>query len=238
MLPCLLFLAAVLAPLQPLHAHKGEPTSVNDEKGPFLGVLFTSVSEALYDQLPQLPRKQGVLVTHVLPDSPAAKADLRKNDILLQYDEQTIRDCEGFANLIRASKPDRKVTLLLLRGGKETSLEATLVLGPALKIAENGPRTGPTTDPVDVPKGVAKSGGPPTVSVAATPLEQGRMKVSIEYLPEGATRLRTVTCEGSVADIDGEVDKLPELERGQVRVALKRIRDLISDKPASKRGAG
>ncbi len=222
---------AFLLPVVSLHAQRSEPAAVHEEKGPFLGVLFASVSEALYDQLPQLPRKQGVLVTHVLPDSPAAKAELRRNDILLQYDEQKIRDCDDFANFIRASKPNRKVTLRLLRGGKESSADVTLALGPVLRIAE-------AADGPDVPKGVAKPNGPPAVSVSATPLEQGRMRVAIEYLPEGATRLRTITCEGSTADIDGEVDKLPELERGQARVALKRIRDLISDKPASKRGAG
>src|SRR5260370_24714479 len=94
MLPRLLVCAALLALLSPAYAQRGEPAAANEEKGPYLGVLFTSVSEALYDQLPQLPRKQGVLVTHVLADSPAAKADIRKSDILLQYDDQTLRHCE------------------------------------------------------------------------------------------------------------------------------------------------
>src|SRR5580692_4009513 len=104
MLRRLMLLTGLLVSFAPLYAQKTEPATGSEEKGPYLGVLFTSVSEALYDQLPQLPRKQGVLVTHVLPDSPAAKADLRKSDILLQYDDRKIRDCEDFANLIRASK--------------------------------------------------------------------------------------------------------------------------------------
>jgi hypothetical protein len=70
MLRVWVLLAAFLAPIASLHAQKGEPLTGGEEKGPFLGVLFASVSEALYDQLPQLPRKQGVLVTHILPDSP------------------------------------------------------------------------------------------------------------------------------------------------------------------------
>jgi membrane-associated protease RseP (regulator of RpoE activity) len=234
MLRRLLICAGLLAALSPAYAQKGEPTPANEEKGPYLGVLFTSVSEALYDQLPQLPRKQGVLVTYVLPDSPAAKAEIRKNDILLKFDDQNIRDCEDFANLIRASKPDRKVTLQLLRGGKEMSVEAVIALGPALKIADGTPRS----DPADVPKGVAKPGGPPPISVTATPLEQGRMRVSIEFLPEGAARLRTITCEGSTTEIDTEVDKLPERERKLTRAALQRIRQLIPDKPDAKHGPG
>jgi hypothetical protein len=222
--------ACLLVFLSPVNAQKSERAPANEEKGPYLGVLFTSVSEALYDQLPQLPRKQGVLVTYVLPESPAAKAEIRKNDILLKYDDQKIRDCEDFANLIRNSKPDRKLTLQLVRGGKEMSVEATLELGPALKIADNTPRSD-----VDVPKGVAKPGGPPPISVTGTPLEHGRMRVSIEYLPEGASRLRTMTCEGSAAEIDTEVDKLPERERGLVRQAIQRIREVTSEKAPGRR---
>ena len=55
-------------------------------------------------------------------------------------------------------------------------LEATLSLGPALKIAPAA-RTGPR-DSAPVARGVAKPGGPPSVSVAATPLEDGRMRLS------------------------------------------------------------
>ena len=123
---------------------------------------------------------------------------------------------------------DPRVPLVHHSASRGDRSDMDLALGPALRIAE-------AADGPDVPRGMAKPNGPPAVSVSATPLEQGRMRVAIEYLPEGATRLRTITCEGSTADIDGEVDKLPELERGQARVALKRIRDLISDKPTSKR---
>jgi membrane-associated protease RseP (regulator of RpoE activity) len=233
----LLILSALLSPLASVHAQRGEPTTTNDEKGAFVGVLFASVSEALYDQLPQLPRNHGVLVTHVLPDSPAAKADVRKNDILLKYDDQKIQSCDNFAKLIRGTKPDHKVTLRLLRGGKEISVDVNVVLGPALKIAEGTSRSG-AVDGSDVPKGLAKPNGPPPVSVSATPLDKGRMRVAIEYLPEGETRLSTLSCEGSATDIDSEMQKLPEPQRAQAREALQRIRNLISEKPDSKRGPG
>ncbi len=88
------------------------------DKGTYLGVLFSPVPEVLYDQVPDLPRGQGVVVTHILPDSPAAKSKLNRHDIILQYDEDKVRDCEHFARLIQADKPERKVKLLVLRGGK------------------------------------------------------------------------------------------------------------------------
>jgi PDZ domain len=208
------------------------PPAPKTEKGTFLGVLFSPVPEALYDQLPNLPRNRGVLVTHVLPDSPAARAELHRNDVLLQYGDEKIRDCEHLAQLIQADKPNREVKLLLLRSGRDLTAKVMLTLDLGLRIAT---RDKPALTGPEVPKGLAKPSSGAAVSVAATPLDQGKMKVAIEYYQEGTGRLRTVTCEGSVAVIDGEVKKLPERERALVQTALQRIRDLTmqkDDKPS------
>jgi hypothetical protein len=215
---CLL-LAPARLPADPLRS---------EEKGTFLGALFSPVPEPLYDHLPNLPRNQGVLVTHVLPDSPAAHADLRRHDILYQYDETKIRDCEHFVGLIRDDKPGRSVKLLLLRGGREKTVAVVLAEGPVLKIAPAG-RTGPRDQPETPPKAVK-----PSVSVAATPLEDGKMKVTIAYYHNDTGRLRTVTCQGATAEIDGEVRKLPERERNLVQAALERIRAFNSHKNAER----
>jgi len=217
-------LQAQVAPLTPV-----------EDKGTYLGVLFSPVTEALYDQLPQVPRNQGVLITHVLPDSPGAHADLRRHDILLQYQQEKIRDCEHLARLIRDDKPNHKVKLALLRGGKEMAVEATLALGPVMRIASANRAAQTSTEP---PRGVAKPGAPAAISVSATPLEHGKMKVAIEFYQDGTGRLRTVTCEGSFTEIDDEVQKLPNRERSLVQAALKRIRDLNTQKPDKPAGKG
>lgn len=190
-----------------------------EEKGTFLGVLISPVPEVLYDQLPELPSGYGVVVAHVLPESPAARAGLRRHDILLQYNDDRIRDCEHFARLIRADQPEHKVKLRLLRAGKRESVEATLALGPVLKIARAS-RDG------EVVRGTAKGGRPPSVSVAATPLDGGKMRVTIEYYQDGTGRLRTVTCEGTPAEIGLEVQKLPSRVQSLANLALRRIRAL------------
>jgi hypothetical protein len=192
-----------------------------EEKGTFMGALFAPVPEALYEHLSQLPRNQGVLLTHVLPDSPAARAALRRHDVVLQYDDTKVRDCEHFVSLIRADRPGRTVKLLLVRSGRQTEASVALAEGPALKIAQAAP---------SAPESRAKSPAP-AVSVAATPLVDGKMKVTIAYYSQGDTgKLRTVTCQGENADIDTEVQKLPERERSLVRAALQRIRDFSSKK--------
>jgi hypothetical protein len=217
-----LFAALILA--APLARSQQRDPVPAEEKGTYLGVLISPVPEVLYDQLPELPRDQGVVITHVLPDSPAARADLRRHDILLAYNDDKIRDCEHFARLTRADKPDNKVKLELLRGGRKQRVEVTLALGPVLKIAQSN-RAAPRDNP-EVARGTAKGGGPPSVSVAATPLDGGKMKLTIEYYQEGTGRLKTVTCEGSPAEIDTEVQKLPARVQSLANLALARIRKL------------
>jgi hypothetical protein len=195
-----------------------------EEKGTYLGVLISPVPDILYDQLPDLPRDQGVVVTHVLPDSPAAQAGLRRHDVLLTYNNDKIRDCEHFSRLVRDDKADNKIKLEFLRGGRKQTVEVTLALGPVLRIAQSN-RAG-TRDGPDVPRGTAKTSPPPSVSVAATPLDGGKMKVTIEYYEEKTGRLKTATCEGTPADIDMEVQKLPMRVQSLANLALARIRKL------------
>jgi hypothetical protein len=211
-LSALLFLAAQSSPATP-------PA---EGQGTYLGVLFGPVTESLYDQLPQLPRHQGVLITRVLADSPASTADLRRHDILLTYDGEKVRDCEHLARLIRDDKPGRKLNLTYLRAGREASVAVELVSGPALKLAG--------APVVSESRATNKPGGPASVSVNAATLDNGRLKVTIDYYPEGSDRLRTVTWEGDAADIDGAARSLPERERQLARRALDRVRTLNASK--------
>jgi PDZ domain len=220
----LLSVALVLLALPVAWAQQPGDLAPPEEKGTYLGVLISAVPEILYDQLPELPRGQGVVVTHVLPDSPAAQAALQRHDVLLQYDDEKIRDCEHFARLIRADKPDRKVKLTLLRAGRRVSADVTLTLGPVLRIAQANRAA--SREQTEVARGTAKAGAPPSVSFAATPLEGGKMKVTIEYYPEGSGKLHSVTYEGTLEEIQTECKALPQRVQNLAGVALKRMRDL------------
>jgi hypothetical protein len=198
-----------------------------EERGTYLGVLFAPVPDIVYDQLPQLRRDRGVVISHVLPDSPATKAGLRHNDILLQYGDEKVRDCEHVARLIRDDKPDHKVRLTYLRGGKEGTAEVALALGPVLRIAEK--RVGGADG--DQPRGTAKVANPAAVNIAATPLGGNSMKLTVEYFDDKAGRILSVPCTGTPKEIDDQVTKLPEGVQKLVRVALRRLREPEAQTP-------
>jgi hypothetical protein len=209
--------------LLPIAARALQPET-SEEKGTYLGVLFSDVPEVLYDQLSDLPRGQGVVVTHVLPDSPAAQAKLLRHDIVLEYSKEKVLDKEHFARLIRADKPDHKIDLLILRGGKRLTIEATLTTGPILRIGKLIPPAATKVADDKSLKGTAKPAGPGTVNVTALPLAEGKVKVTIEYYEEG--RLRCATCAGTDKEIESTVKELPERVQPLARFAMKRIREL------------
>ena len=180
----------------------------HDEKGTYLGVLFGP-----------RPAAPGVVITHVLPGSPAEKAQMRIGDVLVRYDQTTIRDTEHLAQLIRADKPDHKIALVVQREQRLRLTAVTLALGPALKLSpgKQAPDPKATT---------------PGVTVYAAPLEGGKMRLTIEYQPVGGKK-KTITCEGAGSELAEAVEKLPQRERNLVRIAIQRLNTLNEPKPTS-----
>jgi membrane-associated protease RseP (regulator of RpoE activity) len=102
--------------------------SGDDEKAPertWLGVGLTEPDEALVAQL-GLKDGAGLVVTYVAEDSPASKAGVQKNDILLEMEGQTLVVAPQLQKLVQARKEGDTVSLKLLRGGKKETVKATL----------------------------------------------------------------------------------------------------------------
>lgn len=72
----------------------------------------------------------GAVIGNVTPGSPAARAGVRENDIVLSINEQPVAGDEGLVAIIRDSAPGEKITLVVERDGKQVTLEATLVARP------------------------------------------------------------------------------------------------------------
>jgi serine protease Do len=109
------------------------PAVMEMENAAFLGVETAPVSETLTDQL-NLPMGIGLVVLHIATDSPAA-ASLKAHDILLKLDDQQLVDSLQLAVLIRNHKEGDEVTLTYLRGGKEATAKATLVIRQVPKLS-------------------------------------------------------------------------------------------------------
>ena len=70
---------------------------------------------------------QGAIITSVQPDSPAAKAGIREDDIVLSVDGEPIDGQVGLVAAIRDAAPGQTVEIVILRAGDRLTVSATLV---------------------------------------------------------------------------------------------------------------
>jgi hypothetical protein len=94
-------------------------------EGPWLGVRVESASSALRDQL-GLEEDEGVVVAVLANDSPASKADIRVNDILLSIDETKLSTPSDLRNEISKHEVGDIIQLKVLRKGQKSDISVTL----------------------------------------------------------------------------------------------------------------
>ncbi len=96
----------------------------------WLGVAVEEASEVVAEQL-GLDAGVGLVVSHVTPASPAEKAGLKKNDVLVELAGQSLVHPAQFRKLVQTRKPGDKVKLVFYRAGKRQTESATLDKAPA-----------------------------------------------------------------------------------------------------------
>jgi len=94
-----------------------------------LGVAAQEVTPAIARGL-GLSLERGILVADVTPDGPAARAGLRRGDVITAVDGKPLDDVGHFRNLIAATPPGTRVRLTLVRDGREQTLEVALAEAP------------------------------------------------------------------------------------------------------------
>jgi S1-C subfamily serine protease len=74
----------------------------------------------------KLAQKNGVLVTSVDADSPAAKAGLKAGDVVLKFDGKAIEDASDLREAVNAADGGTEVTLSIQRDGRPMDVKAIL----------------------------------------------------------------------------------------------------------------
>ena len=100
---------------------------------PYLGVRYQLITEELkianqlsVDNGALVMRGQNASELAVLPGSPADKAGIEENDIILEFEGQKIDDDHDLANYIQKKKPGDKINLKILHDGEEKTIEVIL----------------------------------------------------------------------------------------------------------------
>jgi serine protease Do/serine protease DegQ len=90
-----------------------------------LGVLVQDLTPELAQAM-HVAGNGGAVVSQVVPASPAAKAGVQSGDVVVKLNGDVIHNASELRNRIGSMQPGQKVTLVLLREGKEVTISPTL----------------------------------------------------------------------------------------------------------------
>ena len=93
--------------------------------GVHLGVSLADIGGEERARL-KLADERGALVKQVHADTPAARAGLKADDVIVRFDGETVRSAAQLSRLVRETPPGRPVAIEVSRDGTTQRLTATL----------------------------------------------------------------------------------------------------------------
>lgn len=108
----------------------------------YLGVYLSELDETHREAL-EIKGDNGILITDVAKDGPAAAAGIEGGDILVKLDGEKIKSLKSLRIVLAAKKPDDDVKAIVIRDGKEKKLKVKLGRKPAPAKAEMEGCSGP-----------------------------------------------------------------------------------------------
>lgn len=91
----------------------------------WLGVYIQNITPELAKAL-DLKSTKGVLVSKIQKDSPAEKAGLKEEDVILAFNNKDLDNATELSTWVASSSPDQDVTLTILRDGDKRNLKVKL----------------------------------------------------------------------------------------------------------------
>lgn len=200
-------------------------TASGQHMRPFLGIGLARISPEMSERIANVNNDgSGVVVAEVAAGSPAAKAGLKANDVIVKYDDQRLYAPEQFVKLVQNDKPNREIKLKVIHDDKAENLDVTLGERAAEHLAHNPanangrqtrtaakPATGQNEDQLES-----------FDELSLTRVDKNNFKAEIKYRDKNG-KVETHNFQGTREqlrkDITGE-KRLPSGERNQLLGAL------------------
>ena len=113
-----------VAPLPGVEDHEWN-FMIGDDGSSWLGVETHEVTADKAKEM-KLSAERGVLLGKIVPDSPAAKAGLKENDVVTEINGQRVEGAAQFRRIIHEIPSGRSIQLTVWRDGRSQTVSATL----------------------------------------------------------------------------------------------------------------
>jgi len=108
----------------------------------WLGVEIAEVDDVIAGQF-GLKQAGGALVNQVIADSPAAKAGIKRGDVIVEFDGKKTATIQALQDLVSATPPGRSVKAMVVRDGKPVPVTIRTAVMPGQRADGSGqPDTG------------------------------------------------------------------------------------------------
>jgi serine protease Do len=94
-------------------------------EGSYLGVFLEEVTAERVKEL-NLSEERGAIVMKVVEGSPAEKAGLKENDVIVSFNGRRVDSVRELQRLLSETPADRNVSVEVMRGGSRQTIGATL----------------------------------------------------------------------------------------------------------------
>jgi serine protease Do len=91
----------------------------------FLGVNIQSLTPALAKSL-NLPDQKGALVADVSDNTPAAKAGIKRGDVIISFNGREVPDSQSLPAMVAATPVAQQATVTVIRNGEKLQLPVTI----------------------------------------------------------------------------------------------------------------
>ena len=114
----------------------------------WLGVRIQNVDDGIAESL-GLGTARGALVAGITPGGPAEPSGMKTGDVVIKFDGRDVKDSRDLPKLVAATAVGKAVAVIVMRGGKETTLSVTLGrLEDGEKLASLDSKPGEPSKPV------------------------------------------------------------------------------------------
>lgn len=96
---------------------------------PFLGVQMVTLSPAIAAEA-DLSVREGVLITQIVSGSPADRAGLQVDDVIVEVEQKKVTDISGVSAAIATKRPGDVLRVVVVRGDQMITVNPTLAERP------------------------------------------------------------------------------------------------------------